>query len=76
MISKKLIDIVCDWVHQWYFDVESKEEFDMSKESFDKWLESNKNRLTPEVTARILNWYDKQLHPYEAMWQNYRLHIT
>ena len=48
----------------------------MSKESFDKWLESNKNRLTPEVTARILNWYDKQLHPYEAMWQNYRLHIT
>jgi len=60
------------WIKTWFFDVETQDEYDLSRREFFVWLTEQTDKSLPEFTVIALRqWIINHLSPYESMWLNY-----
>jgi hypothetical protein len=71
--AKLVVDTVKAWVKTWFFDVESKEEYDFSKKRFYKWLDKQLlDKNTPDNLFKAIKlWIGTNLDHYDSHWLNY-----
>ena len=71
--AKIVIDIIKSWVKLFFFDVESVEEYKISKFCFYKWLEEQfDNKFIPlNMHQAIKTWIITCLDHYDSHWLNY-----
>ena len=76
--AKIVIDIVKSWVKTWFFDIESEEEYKVSKSRFYKWLQEQfeKEYIPLNMYQAIKTWIVTCLDQNDSHWLNYlRLNV-
>ena len=71
-IAESVAQIIKAWVKDWFFTIEDHDEFQHSKNEFDKWIRSLKDKQLPSMSVdSIFCWIKNSLEPLECLWVNY-----
>jgi len=70
--AKKYARWASEWIRSWFFEVETKAEYDDSKTKFYDWLASVRTVISEPCYDAIRDHVLKKLYPHEEKWVNYQ----